>query len=153
MHGKVHDLANFQRIGFGKRAAEHGKVLRENIDQPAIDAAKAGDKAIACRPLLLHAGIDAAVADKFVQLLECAFVQQKVNALARHEFAGCVFALPPFGAAAGFRFLGNATKLFRAVAMFAFGNQTALGLRQLVLPRKEVPWWQKCERRDVWQSK
>jgi len=31
-----------------------------------------------------------------------------VNALARHEFAGFVFALPPFGAAASFRFLLSA---------------------------------------------
>src|SRR5712664_1004228 len=30
-HGLVHNLANFQRIGFRERAAEYGEVLREDI--------------------------------------------------------------------------------------------------------------------------
>ena len=152
-HGKVHDLTNLQRVGFGERAAEYGEVLRENVNEPAINAAKAGDEAVARGTLLLHAEIDAAVTDKFVQLLERAFVQQEVNALARREFTGFVFALAALGPAARFSFLGNTAKLFHAVAMLAFGDQTALGLRQGVLPRKEVPSWQKCERRDAWQSK
>src|SRR6266446_2309638 len=152
MHGQVHDLADFQRVGFGERAAEYGKVLRENIDQPAIDAAKAGDEAVARGTLFLHAKIDSAVTHKFVQLLERAFVKQKVDALARRKFAGFVLAFAAIRAATGFRFFGNTAKLLHAVAMF-FGNQTALRLRQRVLPRKEVPSWQICVRRDAWQSK
>ncbi len=137
-HGQIHDLADFQRVGFGKRSAEHGEVLRENINQPAIDAAKAGNEAVAGGTLLLHAEVDAAVPDKFVKLLEAAFVQKKMNALASSEFAGFVFALTALRAATSFGFLGNTTKLLHAVAMSRFRDQTSLGLRQLGLPRKEI---------------
>ena len=46
------------------------------------------------------------MADKFVEFFESAFVQQKMDALARGEFAGFVFALAAFGAAACFGFRG-----------------------------------------------
>src|SRR5260370_30352644 len=75
-HGQVHDLADFLRVGFGERTAENRKVLRENVDQAAIDTAEAGDKAIAGGTLLLHPKINAAVTDKFVELFKTAFVQQ-----------------------------------------------------------------------------
>src|SRR5207249_12173460 len=114
-HGEVHDLANLQRVGFGERAAEYVEVLRENVNEPAINAAKAGDEAVARGTLLLHAEIDAAVTDKFVQLLERAFVQQEENALARREFTGFVFALAAPGAAARSRFPGNTAKPSHAV--------------------------------------
>src|SRR5216683_4946976 len=152
-HRKVHDLADFLRVGFGERTAKNGKVLRENVNQTAVDAAEAGDEAIAGGTLLLHSEIDAAVTDKFVELFEGAFVQQKVDALARSELAGFMFALAALRAATGFGFLGNAAKLFHAVAMLGFGNQTGLGLRQRVLPRKGIPLGQKCARQDAWRAR
>src|ERR1700682_5644933 len=138
-HGKVHDFADFLRVGFRERTAENGKVLRENINQAAIDTAEAGDETIAGGTLLLHAEIDATVTDKFVEFFEGAFVQQKMDALAGGKFAGFVFALPALRAATGLRFLGNAAKLFHTVSTSGFGNQTGLGLSQRVLPRKGIP--------------
>ncbi len=75
-HGKVHNLANFPCVSLGERAAEYREVLRKNVDEPSIDAAKTGDEAIASRALLLHSKIHAAMAHKFVQLLEGAFVEE-----------------------------------------------------------------------------
>ena len=103
-HRQVHDLADFQGVGFRERAAEHGEVLRENVDQPPVDAPEAGDEAVAGRPLLLHPEIIAAVRDEFVELLERAFIEQQRDALARRELSGLVLALAAFRAAAGFRF-------------------------------------------------
>ena len=56
--------------------------------------------------LLFHPEIDAAMADKFVELFESVFVEEKIDALAGGEFAGFVFALAAFGAAARFGFRG-----------------------------------------------
>src|SRR5881227_2581118 len=94
--------------------------------------------------LLLHAKIDAAMADKFVELLEGALVQKKMNALASGELPGLVFTLAALRAAAGLGFLGNAAKLFHPVTVTGFGNQTGLGLRQRFLPRKRISAVQKC---------
>ena len=44
---QVHDLADFLRVGFGERAAEDGEILREDVDEAAVDAAVAGDEAVA----------------------------------------------------------------------------------------------------------
>src|ERR1035441_9168366 len=43
----VHDLADFLRVGFRKRPAEHREILRENIDQAPIHASVAGHEAVA----------------------------------------------------------------------------------------------------------
>ena len=67
---EVHDLADFEGVGFGERAAEDGEVLREDVDQAAVDAAVAGDEAVAGDDLLVHAEIAAAVGDELVELLE-----------------------------------------------------------------------------------
>src|SRR5208282_3910866 len=96
--GEVHDLADFLRIRFGERAAKHSKILREDVDQAAINAAKAGDKSIAHGASFRGAKIDAAVAHKFIEFLEGALVQQKVNAFARRELPGFVFAFAAFRA-------------------------------------------------------
>src|SRR5437016_14435891 len=76
-----------------------------------------------------------------------------MNALARGELTGFVFALAALRASTGFGFLGNAAKLVPTVAVPGFGKQTGLGLRQRVLPRRRIPSAQKCARRDALQSK
>ena len=121
-HRQVHDLADLEGVRFRERAAEHGEILREHVDQPAIDAAKAGDEAVAGRPLLLHPEIVAAVRDKFVEFLECAFVEQQRDALARREFAGLVLALAAFGAAAGFRFGAAPAQLLEGDLAWGIGH-------------------------------
>ena len=57
---------------------------------------------------VLHAEIDAAMADEFVEFFEGAFVEQQIDALARGELAGFVFSLaalepPPASASASRR--------------------------------------------------
>src|SRR5260370_24535889 len=101
-----------------ERPAENGEVLREHVNKPSIDAAEAGNEAVAGRTLLLHTEIDAAMTDKFVQLFEGAFVQQKVDALARGELSGLLFALAPLLSSTGFGFPGNGAKLFHPAVVF-----------------------------------
>ena len=79
------------------------------------------------------------MAYKFVQFLEGSFIQQKMNALARSELAGFVFALAALRAATCLRFRRNTVELFHAVAMPCFRGQAALSFRQRNLPRKAVP--------------
>jgi hypothetical protein len=55
------------------------------------------------------------MADEFVELFECAFVEEEVDAFARGEFAGFVFALATFGAATRFSFRAEAAKVVHAV--------------------------------------
>ena len=47
LHREVHDLADLFGVRFGQRAAEHGEVLREHVDRPAVDPAVSGDDAVA----------------------------------------------------------------------------------------------------------
>ena len=121
-HREIHNFANFQRVGFGERAAEDGEVLRKDVDEAAVDTAETGDEAVAGGTLVLHAEIDAAVADKFVELFEGAFVEEEIDALARGEFAGFVFALAAFGAAARFGFGAEAAEVVHAVFVFCGGE-------------------------------
>ncbi len=99
---QIHDLADFERVGFRQRAAEHGEILSENVNRAAVNAAEAGDETVAIDDLLVHAEIGAAMPDQLVHLLECVFVQQQIDALARREFAFFVLPRIPFFAAACF---------------------------------------------------
>ena len=64
LRGQVHDLDNLGGVGFGKRAAEDGEVLREDENQAAFDASVAGDEAVSVIFLLFHAEIVGAMRDK-----------------------------------------------------------------------------------------
>src|SRR6266851_2690256 len=99
---QVHDLDDFPRIRLRERSAKYGEVLREHIDQPALDAAIAGDKAIAVRFLLGHAEVAATMRDQLVGLFEGAVVEQELDALPRRHFALFVLALAPLRASALF---------------------------------------------------
>ena len=101
-HGHIHDLDDLGGVGFRQRTAEDGEVLREDEDQPAFDAAIAGEEAVAEILLLFHAEVGAAVSDQLVGLLEGAFVEQKLDALARRHLALLVLARPALFASAGF---------------------------------------------------
>ena len=166
-HGKVHDFANLLRVGFGERAAEHSKVLCEDVNQAAVDSSKAGNEAVSCGPLLLHTKIHAAVADEFVELFKRALVEQQMDALARGQLAGLVFALAALGAAASLGFRFQATQLLRAVIGFGGfgglgrGDQAAFGFRQRVLhwrgtwanPSTEALSGRRCGQRGAWQAR
>ncbi len=87
-------------MSLGERAAEHGEILGEDVDHTAVDGAPAGDDAVAGDFGLLHAKIDAAVLDIHVELLEGAFVEQKLEPFPRRELAARVLRLDALEAAA-----------------------------------------------------
>ena len=67
---EVHDLDDLGGVGFGERSAEDGEVLREGVDEAAIDAAVAGDDAVAGHDLIGHAEVAATVRDERVGFFE-----------------------------------------------------------------------------------
>ena len=67
----------FCGVGLGEAAAEDREVLGEDVDEPAVDAAVAGDHAVARDLLVGHAEVEAAVLDELVELLEGALVEQQ----------------------------------------------------------------------------
>ncbi len=118
-HGQIHDLANFQGVGFRERPTEHSEILGKNVCQAPGDAPVAGNKPVTGRPLFLHAKILRAVHHEFVQLFKRAFVQQQRHAFACRKFSGFVLALAPFRAASGFGFRAAAAKFRDRVIRFA----------------------------------
>ena len=77
----------FCGVGLRQRAAEHREVLGEDVDQPPVDPAVAGDDAVAEVLLLGQAEIGGAVGDEAVQLDEAALIEQQVEPLPRGELA------------------------------------------------------------------
>ena len=92
-HREVHDLADLLGERLRQRAAEHREVLREDVDEPAVDAAVPGDDAVAVELLRLEPEVGGAVHDEAVELDERAFVEQQVEPLARGELALFVLRL------------------------------------------------------------
>ena len=119
------------RVGFGKRAAEDGEILREDVGEAAVDAAVAGDEAIAGDDLLVHAEIAAAVLDELVDFFEGAFVEQQFDAFAGGEFAFFVLALAAFGTSAFFGGGVAAAEFFEAV--HECSGYRAMGLKMIRL--------------------
>ena len=85
---------------FGKRAAEHGEVLREDEHHPAVHGPPPGDHAVTGNGLRRHIEIDAAVLDEHVVFLETAFVEQELDSFPRRQFPLCVLGIDSFLAAA-----------------------------------------------------
>src|ERR1035441_8737128 len=100
-------------IGFRERPAEHGEVLRKNVDQPALDSPVASDESVAVDLLLRHAEVVATVGDELVGLLERALIEQELHALAGRHFA--FFMLP-------LATLGTSAILGELVPLFQFGH-------------------------------
>ncbi len=95
-----------------QRAAEHGEVLREDVDQAAVDRARAGDDAVARERLLLHAEVDAIVLDVHVIFFEAALIEQDAEPLAGGQPALGVLRRDALFAAAE---LGRVRGAFRAL--------------------------------------
>ena len=104
----------------GERAAEDGEVLREDVDEPAVDAAVAGDDAVAVGPLLGEPEVGGAVDDEAVELDEAALVEEQVEALARRELPLVVLRLDAVGAAAEF---GLGAALLEELELLAHGHR------------------------------
>ena len=87
LEGQILDLADLGRVRLAEAAAQHGKVLRKDIDQPAGDGTIAGYHAIAGEVAPGHAEIGGVVGDELVDLLEAALVEQQGQPLASRLFA------------------------------------------------------------------
>ena len=83
LHREVEDLDDLLAVHLAEAAAEHGDVLGEDRDRPAVDGAVAGDDAVAERALVVHAEVGRPVAGELVELGERARVQQRLDPLAR----------------------------------------------------------------------
>ena len=92
-------LQIFSACALGERSAEHREVLGEDVHQPAVDPARAGDHPVTGIDLLFQPKIGGAVGDKPVELDEAAFVQQEVEPLPGGELAFLVLLRDPLGAA------------------------------------------------------
>ena len=89
----VLDLGHLAGVRFRQRAADHGEVLGEHVDDAAVDGAPAGHDAVARGLVLLHAEVGAAVLDEGVELLERVLVHQQLDALAGRQLALGVLAV------------------------------------------------------------
>ena len=110
LHREVHDLADLLGVSLGEAAAEDREVLREDVDEPAVDPPVARDHAVAGDLLLGHAEVQAAVLHELVELFEATLVEQDLDALAGRELAFGVLALLALGAAARLGALNLVTK-------------------------------------------
>src|SRR5690606_17498897 len=70
-----------------QRAPEDREVLREDVDEPPVDAAVPRDDAVAEDLLLGHAEVRRAMGHEAIELHEAARIEQLVDALPRRELA------------------------------------------------------------------
>ncbi|ENR04566.1 hypothetical protein H721_01164 [Brucella ovis IntaBari-2006-46-332] len=123
-YGHVHDLADFLRMGFRKRAAQNREVLAEHIDLTAIDGAPARYHAVARNFLLRHAEIGAAMRDIHVELLERSFVEKHFDSFARGKLAFAVLGIDTALSAAKASLGAACFELFKKfLHSMTFGNQ------------------------------
>src|SRR5262249_52306711 len=99
LHGEVHDLADLLRVRLGERSAEHGEVLREDVDGPARDETRPADHAVAGALRPGAPEVAAPVPHEPVELEERAAVEEQLDALPRRELALRVLPLDPIAAA------------------------------------------------------
>ncbi len=123
-YGHVHDLADFLRMGYRKRAAQNREVLAEHIDLTAIDGAPARYHAVARNFLLRHAEIGAAMRDIHVELLERSFVEKHFDSFARGKLAFAVLGIDTALSAAKASLGAACLELFKKfLHSMTFGNQ------------------------------
>src|SRR5690606_851867 len=82
-HSHVHDLADLLRKRLREGAAEHGKVLRKNVDETPVDRAVSGDDAVSRILLVRHSESRATVRLEHVKLLETTFIEEHVDTFTR----------------------------------------------------------------------
>ena len=86
-HRQVHDLADLRRVRFGQRAAEHREVLREHVDEPAIDVTESRYDTVANDALVVRDELRGPRHHERVELRERPLVEQEVDAFARGQLA------------------------------------------------------------------
>src|SRR5689334_10820356 len=83
----VHYFTYFFRMRLGKRAAEDGKILAENKNEPSVNCAVPCYNAVAEVFFLLHPEIMRAVLNKCVHFLKAVAVKQNINSLTRQQLS------------------------------------------------------------------
>jgi hypothetical protein len=106
-------------VRLGQRAAEHGEVLAEHVDEPAVDRAIAGHHAIAQELLLFEPEARGPVRDEPVQLDEAAVIEQQIEPLARGQLAALMLRFEPLPAAAQ---LGLLPELLELLQLLSHGH-------------------------------
>ena len=86
-HGHVHDLADLLGHGDAKRTTADRKVLSIEEDESPADGSRSCDNTIAERVRLVGAEVGATVDQEHVGLLERAWIDQCLNALACRQLA------------------------------------------------------------------
>ena len=136
----LHDLLG---VRLRERAPEHGEVLAEHVDGPAVDRPVTGDDPVSGISLILEPEVGASVLDEAIQLDKRAGIQQNVQPLARAELPFLVLASQPFGSAT---FLARASQLLELVQLGSHRHLSILTpgsevirLRPLPLPPCEPP--------------
>ena len=113
LHRHVHDLADLLGVGFGQGAAEDGEVLREDVDQPPVDRAVAGDDAVAERCFWFASpNVAGAMGDEHIEFVEGAGVEQQIEPLAGGELALFMLRVDALLAAAQQGFLLETAQFF-----------------------------------------
>ena len=74
-------------MAFRYGAAEHGEILRKDIDKAAVDGARTGDDAVTRDHVIGHAEIDAVMLDIHVCFFERTFIEKDLKPLARGQLA------------------------------------------------------------------
>src|SRR6185437_5963593 len=97
--GGVHNFDDLGGIGLRERSAKNSKVLRENKNQPPVDAAVSSDETIAIILLFSHSKFIGAMGNQAVGLFEAAFIEKEIDSLTGRHFAGFVLALAAFASA------------------------------------------------------
>ena len=84
--GQVHDLADLFTEGAAQTSAENRKVLGEDIDQPAVDAAVSGYHPVSENLLVFHTEIRTAMDYEFIEFLESPLIQKVFNPFPGRQF-------------------------------------------------------------------
>src|SRR5262249_43063878 len=112
-HREIHDLHDLRGVRFRERPAEDREILRERKHLAAVDESMPRDHAVARHDLLLHPEVAAPMRDELVDLLECAWIEQQIDALAGRQLPGRMLALDAHGATTA---LGSLLEIGQEVA-------------------------------------
>src|SRR5437763_2382685 len=127
LEGAVHHLADLLGVRLRQRAAEHGEILREHIDQPPLDPPVPRHHAVAQVLLVGEPEVHRAVRHEAIELDEAARVEQRVQPLARRQLALLVLDLDALFTAAE---QGLGALLLEQVELLTHSHEQNLGGRE-----------------------
>ena len=93
LHCHIHNLADFLRHSFGKRACRNGEVLCKNINKATIDCTVTGNNAVAKIMLFVHTEVCTTVLNEHIEFFETTLIEELCYSLARCVFASGVLLL------------------------------------------------------------